>query len=117
MQRLVRLAPVGQSLDLLRNVEAAHRISEAVLKISPPELTVRYHRQADCLLLADHIADRVVLRRAQLGVRRVAAGVPLENIVQRLRCHEAAVLIDAKTLDISTGPKQYPILVLPGRRV
>jgi hypothetical protein len=107
VQGLVRLAPIGQSLDLLRHIVSDHRVTEAFLKIAPPELPVGHDRQPDRLLLSDDLADGVVLGGDQLRVRRLAARVAFERVAQALRRNEAAVLIDAEVHKVGHGLQQW----------
>src|SRR5207244_10998733 len=113
MHRTVWLAPVGEALHVSGHIEAAHCRAEAFLKISPSEFAVCDNGPADRFLLANNIANRLVLSRTQRHILDLAAGMALERRAKRLRSDEASVLVDTQACKINPLFQHCLIHIVP----
>lgn len=103
VQRRVGLAPVREPLGPFGHVVAGDGGAEAFLEIAPPGLAVGQDREPDRFLFTDNVADRGVLRRAQLVVADLVAGMALERLQQGFRRDEVSGLIDPKSVEVAFG--------------
>ena len=115
MQRTVWLAPIGEAFHVRGHVKSPHRRAEAFLEIPPPEFAVRDDGPPDRFLLANDIANCLVLGCTQLDLVDFAAGMALEGRAKRLRGNQAAVLVDTQACRINPGFQHGHDLAAPRR--
>ena len=115
MQRTVWLAPIGEAFHVRGHVKSPHRRAEAFLEIPPPEFAVRDDGPPDRFLLANDIANCLILSRTQLDIVDLAAGMALERLAKRLRSDEAAVLVDTQPVQIDPVFQHCFIRIAPPR--